>query len=310
MSMPLVLSPAGPAAATIAEVSWVLTIGAALLFTGTMVVLALALRRGGGRIRPLWWLAGGGLVLPIVVLGALFFYSTQRTPPWQAPPPPGSMIVSVIGRMWWWEIRYRDPATGAEVVTANELRLPVGRPVYLGLSSTEVIHSLWIPELGGKMDMVPGRTNHLLLQASRPGVYRGQCAEFCGEAHARMALHAVAEPQADFDAWLAAQARPSAPPATPRLAAGRRVFDEQKCAACHTVREAGGAGEGARLGPDLTHVGSRLHLAAGTLPNGADAMSRWLTHVQEVKPGTRMPTYARLSGPELDALAAWLTSLK
>ena len=307
MPLPLVLSPSGPAAASIAEVSWVLMAGAALLFAATMALLALALRRRPGRIRPLVWLAGGGLVLPLVVLTALFFYSTQRTPPWQAAPPPGAMIVSVVGRMWWWEISYRDPATGKEVVTANELRLPVGRPVYLGLSSREVIHSLWIPELGGKMDMVPGRTNHLLLTASRAGVYRGQCAEFCGEAHARMALHAVAQPQADFDAWLAGQARPATAPETPLQQAGLRVFQDQKCGACHTVR---GVAEGLRLGPDLTHVGSRLHLAAGTLPNGTEGMARWLAHVQDIKPGARMPAYARLSGPDLDALSRWLTSLR
>ncbi|WPB55848.1 c-type cytochrome [Xylophilus sp. GOD-11R] len=311
MSLPnagtLVLSPAGPAAAAIAEVSWVLMLCAAALFTGTMVLLGMALRRRAGRIRPMWWLAGGGLVLPAVVLTALFVYGMERAPPWGQAPPPGAMVVSITGRMWWWEIRYRDPATGADVVTANELRLPVGRPVYLGLSSREVIHSLWIPELGGKMDMVPGRTNHLLLQASRPGVFRGQCAEFCGEAHARMALHAVAQPQADFDAWLAAQAKPAMSPATERLQAGLQVFQAQKCAACHTVR---GVAEGARLGPDLTHVGSRLHLAAGTLPNDAASMARWLAHVQAMKPGARMPAYERLPTTELDALAAWLGSLR
>lgn len=307
MKMPLVFSPAGPAAASIAEVGWVLIVACGVLFAATMALLAWALWRRGGTVRPALWLVGGGLVLPLVVLTALFFYSAARTPPWQAAPPPGALVVSITGRMWWWEITYRDPATGAEVATANELRLPVGRPVLLGLSSAEVIHSLWIPELGGKMDMVPGRVNHLLLTASRPGVYRGQCAEFCGEAHARMALHAVAQPQADFDAWLAAQARPASVPSTDRLAAGQKVFEDRKCSVCHTVR---GVAGGARLGPDLTHVGSRLHLAAGTLPNDTDGMARWLTHVQQLKPGTRMPTYDRLSGPELDALAAWLTSLK
>jgi len=307
MTMPLVFSPAGPAAASIAEVGWVLIVGAAMLFAATMFLMAWALWRRAGGVRPAWWLVGGGLVLPLVVLTALFFYSASRTPPWQAAPPPGALIVSITGRMWWWEIRYRDPVTGTEIVTANELRLPVGRPVLLGLSSAEVIHSLWIPELGGKMDMVPGRVNHLLLSASRAGVYRGQCAEFCGEAHARMALHAVAQPQADFDAWLAAQARPAQAPSDDRQRAGRKIFEDQKCGVCHTVR---GVGESARLGPDLTHVGSRLHLASGTLPNDAGTMAHWLTHVQHLKPGSRMPTYDRLAAPDLDALSAWLISLK
>ncbi len=308
MSTPLlILSPAGMAAEAIAEVGWVLIIGATVLFVGTMALLAWALARRGGEVRPLWWLAGGGLVLPIVVLTALFFYSVHRAPPWKAVPPADALIVSVTGRMWWWEITYHDAATGAAIATANELRMPVGRPVYLGLSSVEVIHSLWIPELGGKMDMVPGRTNHLLLNASQPGVFRGQCAEFCGEAHAHMALHAVAMAPADFDAWLAAQAQPATPAPSPVLLAGRAVFEAQKCAACHTVR---GVAEGSKLGPDLTHVGSRLHIAAGTLKNGPVEMRHWLGHVHEVKPGTRMPAYGRLAEGEIDALALWLVSLK
>lgn len=315
MSFPSVpvLSPAGPAAQAIAEVSWVLIIGATLLFAGTMALLVWALlrnkRQPGSEVRStLWWLVGGGLVLPVLVLTALFFYSLHRAPPWKAVPPADALVVSVTGRMWWWEISYRDPASGAVVTTANELRLPVGRPVYLGLSSVEVIHSLWIPELGGKMDMVPGRVNHLLLQASRAGVYRGQCAEFCGEAHARMALHAVAMEAGEFDAWLAGQVRPvmgSAP--SPAMLAGRAVFEAQKCAVCHAVR---GVAEGSKLGPDLTHVGSRLFIAAGTLKNGREEMKHWLTHVHEVKPGARMPSYARLDEGQVDALAQWLGSLK
>lgn len=305
-----VLSPAGPAAHAIAEISWVLIIGATLLFVGTMALLAWALvrnkRQSGGEVRStLWWLAGGGLALPLVVLTALFFYSMHRAPPWKAVPPADALVVSVTGRMWWWEISYRDPVSGAVIATANELRLPVGRPVYLGLSSVEVIHSLWIPELGGKMDMVPGRVNHLLLQASRAGVYRGQCAEFCGEAHARMALHAVAMEAGAFEVWLAGQARPANSPAA--LQAGRAVFEGQKCFVCHAVR---GMAEGSKLGPDLTHVGSRLFIASGTLRNGPAEMKQWLTKVHEVKPGARMPSYARLSQGEMDALVQWLGALK
>ncbi|MES2609181.1 MAG: cytochrome c oxidase subunit II [Pseudomonadota bacterium] len=306
-----VLSPAGPAAQAIAEVSWVLITGSTLLFVGTMALLAWALFRKkqvGGEVSSGWWLAGGGLVLPLVVLTALFFYSMHRAPPWKAVPPADALVVSVTGRMWWWEIRYRDPVSGATIATANELRMPVGQPVYLGLSSLEVIHSLWIPELGGKMDMVPGRVNHLLLQASRAGVYRGQCAEFCGEAHARMALHAVAMEAGDFDAWLAEQARPAVVSSSAvSLQAGRAVFERQKCAVCHTVR---GVAEGSKLGPDLTHVGSRLFIASGTLKNGPLEMKRWLAQVHEVKPGARMPSYARLSEGDLDALAQWLGALK
>lgn len=307
----VVLSPAGPAAAAIAEVSWVLIGSATLLFVGTMALLVWALFRkrisGDGDGRMLWWLAGGGLLLPLVVLTALFFYSLHRAPPWKTMPPADALVISVTGRMWWWEIRYRYPPTGTTIATANELRLPVGRPVYLGLSSSEVIHSLWIPELGGKMDMVPGRVNHLLLQASRAGVFRGQCAEFCGEAHARMALHAVAMDSAAFDAWLVGQASGAKAPASSVERAGLAVFETQKCAACHMVR---GVAADSRLGPDLTHVGSRLYLAAGTLKNGHAQMTEWLTQVHTVKPGTRMPSYARLPEGDIDALAHWLGSLK
>ncbi len=308
-----VLSPSGPAAAAMAEVSWVLIGGATLLFVGTMALLGWALFRkrvsgdADSNRRMLWWLASGGLVLPLVVLTALFFYSLHRTPPWKVLPPADALVISVTGRMWWWEIRYRDPATGTTIATANELRLPVGRPVYLGLSSTEVIHSLWIPELGGKMDMVPGRVNHLLLQASHAGVFRGQCAEFCGEAHARMALHAVAMGAADFELWLEGQGRAARAPSSAVERAGLAVFEAQKCAACHTVR--GLAAEFQR-GPDLTHVGSRLFLAAGTLKNQPAQMKEWLTQVHTVKPGTRMPSYARLSEGEIDALVHWLGSLR
>ena len=204
-------------------------------------------------------------------------------------------------------MRYADPATGGEIRTANQIHIPTGRPVYLALSSTDVIHSFWVPQLGGKMDMLPGRTQHLLLSADRPGVYRGQCAEFCGEQHAQMALHVVAEPPDTFAAWLAAQAQPSAAARTARQIAGRDAFLAQRCDACHAVR--GVTGE-SRLGPDLTHVGSRLHLGAGTVTNTEQGRAKWVAHVQQIKPGARMPSYERLDEGTLTAIADWLGSLK
>lgn len=175
------LRAAGPVAQSLLEVSGVLAVGGAVIFAGVMLLLALAIRhRGGGRVNTRWWLLGGGLAFPTVVLSALFAYSEFHRPPWRPIPPPGALIVGVTGHMWWWEVRYRDPASGAEVATANEIRIPVGRPVYFGLGSADVIHSFWVPSLGGKMDMLPGRVQHLLLQADRPGTWRGQCAEYCG----------------------------------------------------------------------------------------------------------------------------------
>ena len=310
-----VLSPAGSPAASIAGLSWVMFAGAALIFTVVMGLLAWAvLRRSSARaVRPRRWIVGGGLVFPGLVLASLFAYSSGRTPGWLAQPPPGALVVSLTAHLWWWEVRYRDPASGRDIALANELHLPVGRPVWLGLNSQDVIHSFWVPALAGKVDMVPGRVNHLLVQAGQAGVYRGQCAEYCGEQHARMALHVVARPPDEFDAWLAAQARP---PVAPRagdapgaalLARGRDAFVAQRCNACHTVR---GVAEAGRLGPDLTHVGSRLYLGAGTLPNHAGSMARWIADTQAVKPGARMPSSGDMDSATLQALAAWLEQLQ
>jgi cytochrome c oxidase subunit II len=302
------LHAAGPVAETLLDVSIVLFTGGALIFIGVMALLALAVRRRSGRVNARWWVLGGGLVFPSVVLAALFAYSEWHRPPWRVAPPKEALIVGVTAHMWWWEVRYRDPATGAEIVGANEIRIPVGRPVYFGLSSADVIHSFWVPALGGKMDMLPGRVQHLQLQADRPGTWRGQCAEYCGEQHARMALHVVAEAPAAFDAWLAAQARPAASAPTPELERGREAFVAHRCNACHTVR---GVSEESRLGPDLTHVGSRLSLGAGTVANDAAGLAQWVAHTQQLKPGARMPSSReRIDEASMQSIAAWLEGLK
>ncbi len=298
---------AGDAAQTIETVTWVLMIGGALIFIGVMLLLAWSLRARATALRPRLWVIGGGVVFPALVLTALFVWVLPRMPAWKPVPPADALIVTVNAHMWWWEVRYRDPATGADVRTANEIRIPVGRPVYFALTSADVIHSFWVPQLAGKMDMLPGRMQHLLVTAKEPGVWRGQCAEFCGAQHAQMALHVVGlEPQA-FDAWLAAQARPAPAPASARQELGRRAFVENRCNACHTVH---GVSEQSRLGPDLTHFGSRLHLGAGMLANTPEGRERWLTHIQQIKTGARMPSYDRLDSATLDALGDWLGSLQ
>ncbi|MDP9917296.1 cytochrome c oxidase subunit 2 [Variovorax boronicumulans] len=304
------LHPAGPVADTLLGVTGLLSAGAALILLGVMALLVAAVRRREGTPNVRLWLVGGGVVFPGVVLAALFAYSEWHRPPWQPVPPKDALIVGVTGHMWWWEVRYREPATGAQVVTANEVRIPAGRPVYFGLTSADVIHSFWIPALGGKMDMLPGRVQHLRLQADRPGVWRGQCAEYCGEQHARMALHVVVQAPADFEAWLAAQARPAvqAQALAPTLARGREAFLANRCNACHTVR---GVSETSRLGPDLTHIASRLYLGAGTLPNDADGRAAWVAHTQALKPGARMPSsHARIDDATLRAIADWLGHLE
>jgi cytochrome c oxidase subunit 2 len=307
MSRPSVLSPASVQAAALSEVSWVLIVGASLIFLLVAVLLVLGLmRRGRGQgASSAVWLWGGGVAFPVVVLTALFFYGTLRTAGLDAGVANPDLVVSVTGRLWWWELRYRDPATGRELHSANELRIPQGRTVQIGLQSDDVVHSFWVPELGGKMDLVPGRVNRLVINATRAGTYRGQCAEFCGEQHARMALHVVVMPPAEFDAWLQAQAAAVAPSDAAR--GGQQAFTEQGCAVCHAVDPASTA---PALGPNLAHVSSRSHLGAGVLRNDAGAYKRWLVGVQQLKPGAQMPSYARLDAATLDALSVYLESLR
>lgn len=312
------LHPAGPDAAVIAQLTWVLFIGGALLFIGVMVLCALSLR-GGRPVRPMVWIVGGGVLLPLVLLSALLVFGTWRSAQLSQPSSLHKIKISVVARMWWWEVRYTDPAGGPDIVLANEIRVPLGQPVYLGLSSADVIHSFWVPALAGKVDMVPGRVHGMTLRADRAGVYRAQCAEYCGEQHARMALHVVAQSPAEFTAWLAAQARPAGVMLHGgEVERGRRAFAEQRCAACHTIRtgaapEVAGAATlagAAALGPDLTHVGSRLYLGAGTLRNGQGALAAWIADPHVAKPGVRMPASAAMDGATLRALAAYLEQLK
>lgn len=302
-----VLAPVGLDAASIAQIGWVLFVGGALIFVGVMLLLARALLGRPRPVRPALWIVGGGLVFPVVVLSALLVWTVSKTAGFARATPADALVVSVVGRMWWWEIRYRDPASGAEVITANELHLPVGRPVHIGLTTADVIHSFWVPQLGGKTDMIPGRVSRLLVTATEPGLYRGQCAEYCGEQHARMALHVVAETPDDFAAWLARQAAAARQPADALALRGRAAFVEQRCASCHTVR---GVAELARLGPDLTHVGSRRFLGAGVLPNDYGTLLAWISNVQDLKPGARMPSFGHIDKPTLQALAAYLAQLK
>ena len=204
--------------------------------------------------------------------------------------------VRVAGHQWWWEFSY------GPVTTANEMHIPIGTAVDLDLTSADVIHSFWVPELGGKSDMLPGTTNHLRLFARRAGIYEGQCSEFCGVEHAWMRIRVVAESQADFDRWLAAQGRPAAT----RGGDGERIFLANICVNCHRIRGTTSAGT---AGPDLTHVGARATLGAGVLPSDVARMRAWIADPQQYKPGALMPRVP-LSDPELDALAAYLVSLK
>jgi cytochrome c oxidase subunit 2 len=304
------LQGAGPIAEAIADIGIVLIVGALLIFAGVMGLLVATLRRRDGaqrRVDKLLWVAGGGLVFPSVVLTVLLVYALLRSDALTSSPDGDALVVGVTAKMWWWEVRYRDPASGGEVVLANEIHVPVGRRVTLGVSSSDVLHSVWVPAIAGKIDTVPGRVHQLRFEVRAPGVYRGQCAEYCGEQHARMALHVVAHSPADFERWLAAQARPAAVPTDALAQRGLQVFVQQRCSACHNVR---GIAEGTRLGPDLTHVGSRMHIGAGTLAMHRDNLAQWVADIQKQKSGARMPAFSHLDPPSLRALGVFLEELK
>jgi cytochrome c oxidase subunit 2 len=300
------LDAAGPVAASIDTLTQAMFIGGALVFAAVMALLLIAVRRPARAVVPRLWLLGGGVALPLLLLTPLLVDSVQRAHALTAPAPDDALVIGVTARMWWWELRYRDPAGGPDIVTANELHLPVGRSVRLSLSSPDVIHSLWVPQLAGKMDLVPGRQQHLVFSADMAGTFEGVCAEYCGEQHTRMALRVVAAEPARFDAWLQRQR------ATPRTAeatlarAGRVAFLTSGCAACHRIA---GVSEG-RLGPDLSHVASRATLGAMRLPNNEQTLRLWISEVQQLKPGAHMPSFKHLDATTLGALAAYLSTLE
>lgn len=308
---PPALSPAGPFAEPLATLSWgVFAMGAAVLL---VVVAALAgalmgrpaLKATLGNQRLIWY---AGLAFPMVVLSALLIWGLSLTTTLSQAPEPGEMRVRVTGEMWWWRVAYLDDQGGEAIQSANEVRIPVGEPVTFELESADVIHSFWVPRLGGKVDMIPGRRNILRLQADEAGTYGGQCAEYCGGPHALMGLVVVAMPREEFDAWLAREARPAEAPADVLAARGLAVFQDNGCGACHVVRGAPGAT--GLAGPDLTHVGGRRTLGAGILPNNRGTLAGWVVDSQGIKPGNRMPSYTTMSGDELQAVAAWLDGLE
>jgi cytochrome c oxidase subunit 2 len=303
------LAPAGMEAERVARLFWVMAAGAAVVWTAVLGFALYATRAQAERHGPRaarWLIIGGGVVTPTIVLAALLVYGLRLMPPLREPATPGSVRVDVSGEQWWWRVRYR-PAGGEAVELANEIRLPVGQRTEFRLVSPDVIHSFWIPALGGKVDMIPGHVNTLVLEPQRTGVFRGACAEFCGASHAYMEFVVeVMEPEA-FSRWLRHQAAPAQPPSTATARRGRDAFVRNGCGGCHTVR---GTSANGPLGPDLTHVGSRLSLAAGTLPNTPPAFRTWIARTHAVKPEVLMPSFDMLPPQELDDIAAYLESLQ
>jgi cytochrome c oxidase subunit 2 len=302
---PPALDPAGPFAAPLGEISWVmLAMGVSVL---AIVLLAILMALAGGPLKQFVashrMVVGAGFAFPVIVLSAALIYGLTTTARLSDPPPPGELRIRVTGEMWWWRVAYLD---GERVTfeTANEIRIPAGRPVTIELTSADVIHSFWVPRLAQKLDMIPGRTNVLRLQADQPGVYRGQCTEFCGAAHALMAFEVVALDQSAFETWRAAQI---AEPIAASQARGQVVFAAAGCGTCHTIA---GTEANGRVGPDLTHFASRRALGGGILVNDHDTLRRWIENADTLKPGVRMPSYERLSESDLEAVTAYVESLQ
>ncbi|MDQ3774678.1 MAG: cytochrome c oxidase subunit II [Pseudomonadota bacterium] len=301
------LDTAGGAAQSIERLGLVLLIGASVIFLFVIGLLLYGVLSAPKRVAKRRWVIGGGLIFPVAVLSVLLAYTLFISNELTSPPPAGSPDIRIVGKRWWWEVRYRQPNGMGEIVLANELHLPVGRPVEIALSTADVIHSFWVPSLTGKMDMIPGRVNRLTLEATRPGVFRGQCAEYCGAQHALMAFYVIAEPEQAFQRWLAHEATPAIEPADPFFQRGLDAFLREGCGACHTIRGTGAKGP---HGPDLTHVGNRRSLAAGTLNNHVGTLAGWIADSQRIKPGNLMPSMSVFVGQELRAVAAYLESLK
>jgi cytochrome c oxidase subunit II len=302
------LDPAGEGAARIAGLWWLMLAGAALIWVLVIGAVVYASRIKPGRHAEraasalLLW---GGLVVPTAVLAGLLTWGLALMAELRAPG--DGLEISVSGEQWWWRVDYHMPGGQRPVASANEVRLPRGQRVELELSSPDVIHSFWIPSLAGKVDMIPGRVNRLVVEPTRTGTFRGACAEFCGESHALMAFSVEVMEPAAFEQWLAQQAEDAAAPTTPLATRGRELFEQVGCGACHAVR---GTTADGTIGPDLTHLASRATLAAGILPNERDALVRWITQTETIKPGVRMPPFAALPEDQVQAIAAYLEGLE
>jgi cytochrome c oxidase subunit 2 len=274
-----------------------------LLFLGWVRRNRASLPFGGGDRAGTIFVVGLGVLMPMVLLTALFVWSDVFVIRSTASPLPGTspVRVTVTGRQWFWDIQYPNGA-----IAADELHIPVRTRVDVTALTGDVIHSLWIPELNRKMDMIPGKRNHLLLVANQPGTYVGRCAEYCGLQHAHMEIYAIAQPAAQYRAWVRHEAQPAPTPGGGAAARGLHVFLTAGCAACHQIR---GTAAHARVGPDLTHFGSHREIAAGTLPNTRAQLADWIRNPQHAKPGARMPAL-HLTNADVNALVAYLEGLK
>jgi cytochrome c oxidase subunit 2 len=309
----------GPAAHRIAGMSWLLVI-LFLLITLVMWLLiawAATTRRGtleehapvdvgGGQ----GWIAIGGLAIPFVVLFILFVLGLKLLASFPIQDPHHADVkpdILVIGHQWWWEVHYLNPQPYLQATTANEIHIPVNRPVTLELESQDVIHSFWVPALHGKVDLIPGHLNFVRIEASHAGNFSGQCAEYCGAQHAHMRLLVVAQEPDEYQAWLDQQRKPGVEPTSQEAMEGKKIFLAGPCSMCHTVR---GTVAGGTVAPDLTHIGSREYIASNSFPNNDAYLEAWITHAQSLKPETQMPNLTQFNGQQLRDLVAYLRQLQ
>jgi len=322
-----VVNPAGPQSNHISKLWWMMFYVSAAVFVVVIIFLFLALAHGRKRnalsspghyvppeLTPLPEgekkkrnLVLSATVLTVVILFLFlmesFFVGRGLTSELSSKQ---EVSIEVTGHQWWWEVRYMNVDASSIFTTANEIHIPVGVPVTLTLKASDVIHSFWVPNLHGKKDLIPGKLSTIWLQADLAGVYRGQCAEYCGHQHAHMALWVIAEPAEQFNTWLQTQIQSAVPPANESQKRGQQVFLSSSCVMCHTIS---GTTAGSNIGPNLTHVAGRNTIAAATLENTRDHLSKWVTDSQQVKPGNRMPP-SLLSPEDLQALLDYLQSLK
>jgi cytochrome c oxidase subunit II len=311
------IDPAGPQSGKIAALWWGFFWLLAVIFAIVMAVMLITLmRRPPSAIenRPPEQAESGlkrtvtaATVITVLLLFVLLIVSVKTGKATADLGKQSSLLtIEVTGNQWWWQFRYMNSDASRILTTANEIHIPVGQPVLIQGRSNDVIHSFWVPNLQGKRDLIPSRVTTEYLQVDNPGVYRGQCSEFCGLQHAQMAFYVIAEPKDKFNAWMQAQLQPAPAPTDPVLEHGRRVFLNYQCIYCHQIRGTTAAGQN---GPDLTHFASRRSLAAGVLPNTIGNLGGWIVNPQRIKPGTHMATIA-VAPNDLQPLLQYLESLK
>lgn len=314
-----ILAPGGPAARKIADLGWfVIVVFSAVTVIMWVLITWVAVRRRGTLTEHqpwdasggLGWILIGGLAIPAVILAVVFVWGLQTMSAFplggndaEGQPP----MIRIIGHQWWWEVHYTVGNVSQYVITANDIHIPSGQPVTIELQSADVIHSFWVPELHGKVDLIPGMTNRIRVQSDAPRSYRGECAEYCGPQHAHMILSVIADEPVVFERWLAHMREPAPVPTEPATTLGRDLFMRSACVLCHTIRGTDAHGS---VGPDLTHVAIRSGLAANSLPNDTASLSAWVTHAQSLKPYAQMPNVTAFNGAESRALVGYLQTLR